>query len=182
MVFLFPNLGCIKKLEFHGVYESCFASLSKAAFRNFVLSAPVVQITPYAAAIKMVARVGFKSIPIFSMISTPVALIGSILSLFFFRFSNIKKLLACALYLLSIGLGTALIISSPSLKLWKILLLSMYIYTFIGSLGTIPTLFAIKYFSPSYWGSGLGLVSILSSFFMLICHLLVDLNDGLEKN
>lgn len=181
-MFLFPNLGCIKKLEFHGVYESCFASLSKAAFRNFVLSAPVVQITPYAAAIKMVARVGCKSIPIFSMISTPVALIGSILSLFFFRFSNIMKLLACALYLLSIGLGTALIISSPSLKLWKILLLSMYIYTFIGSLGTIPTLFAIKYFSPSYWGSGLGLVSILSSFFMLICHLLVDLNDGLEKN
>ena len=62
------------------------------------------------------ARVGPKSIPIFSMILAPIALIGSILSFFFFKFFNIKKLLACALCLFCFELGTALIISSPSLK------------------------------------------------------------------
>ena len=152
----FPNLGCTKKLAFHGVQESCFGSFTKVAFRKSILLALIMQITSYAAGIKIVARVGPKSIPIFSMISAPIALIGSILSFFFFRFFNIKKLLTCVLCLLRIELGTALIISSPSLKPSKILLFSMHIYTFTSFLGTILTLFVVKSFSPVYRGIGLG--------------------------
>ena len=176
-------IGCTNKLAFSGAQESFFDTLTNSTFRSSVFSAVIVQLTPYAAGMKVVARVGPKSTPHFSVISTPVAVIGSILSFFFVKLLNLKKLLAFALCLLSVELGiTALIVSSPALKPWKVLLLSAYICTFTGSLGTIPTLFAVKSFSPGYRGTGLGYVSILSSCFVLICNLILDQSDSLKNS
>ena len=146
----------------------------KICFAKSIAKACIIQLLTTMIGLKWVSNFGPKHARDLPSHSTPISIIGSIISVFLVKLFEIKKLLLSSFSILTLELVILAIFIPSSGERMKLILFSIYLFTFTSGLSSPPLVYTVNLFLPESRGAGLGLVSSVSETTYLIFNLSIN--------